>query len=135
MKLELRINEDDRKKLDIPGPEWLMLDTDWVRDQPADYLMRWEAECGYAIERAINEMADAMSAHAVLVLLWLARKQGGYEAGGRDDDGDPEAFSALQHIRTMRVSARLFAEPKAGDADPPATTPEPSSEGDGSGTS
>lgn len=118
-KIELRIAEEDRKKLDIPGPEWLLLDTDWVRDQPAESLMRWEAECGYPIERALAEMANAMSARATLVLLWLARKQGGYNAGGRTDDGDPAPFEELLKIRTMRISARKYVEPEA-DADPPA---------------
>lgn len=134
MKIELRIEEEDRKKLDIPGPEWLLLDTEWVRDQPAERLMRWEAECGFAVERALAEIGSAMSAQGTLVLVWLARKQGGFNAGGRTDDGDPEPFAALSHVRTMRISARRF---KAVDADPPAeaTSQEPSSESGESATS
>lgn len=133
-KYEFRIADEDRNKLDIPGPEWLLLDSDWVRDQPADSLMRWEDECGYAIDLALAQIGPAMPAKTVLVLLWLARKQGGYPAGGRTHDGDPAPFDELKHVRTMRVSARMH---KAADADPPAeaTSQEPSSEGGGSATS
>jgi hypothetical protein len=133
-KFEFRIADDDRKKLEIPGPEWLLLDTDWVRDQPAERLIRWEAECGYSIDLAINQINLTMPAAATLVLVWLARKQGGYAAGGFDDDGDPTPFSSLQNIKTMRVALRAY---KAADADPPAeaTSPEPSSEGGESATS
>lgn len=127
MIIEVRIHEDDRKKLDIPGPEWLTLDFDWVRDQPAERLVRWEAECGHSIERALNEAGRSMTAAATLVLVWLARKQGGLDAGGRTDDGDPEPFIALKDLRTMRVDLRN----KAADVDPPAevTSPDSSSEG------
>jgi hypothetical protein len=133
-KFEFRIADDDRKKLDIPGPEWLVLDTDWVRDQPAEYVIRWEGECGYSIEHALAQIGLTMPAKATLVLVWLARKQGGFDAGGRTDDGDPEAFDSLSHVRTMRVSLRAH---KAVDADPPvgATSSQPSSTGDESGTS
>jgi len=132
--IEIRMHEEDRKKLDIPGPEWLTLDFDWARDQPAERLVRWEAECGYSIERALNEAGKSMGSLACLVLIWVARKQGGLDAGGRTDDGDPEPFAALKDVRTMRVDLR---NKKAADADPPAEAsgPSSSSEDDGSATS
>lgn len=129
MIIELSMCTADRDRLG--GPEWIRLDTERVMDTPARDLIRWEAECGYPIERAMSDAADmAPPATATLILLWLARKQGGDLAGGIDEEtGRPEAFRRLLEVRTMRVRIRRAqdVEPapaeSEGDAVPPGSSP------------
>lgn len=124
MIIELKMADPDRKELG--GPEWLPLDIDRLLDTPADKLIRWESEAEFAIERAISELNGGRpTASAVLVLLWIARKQGGDLAGGQLDDGTPEPYARLESVRTLRVSirkARVQAE--SGDVDPPVRSSE-----------
>ena len=120
--------EADRS--DLGGPEWLRLDTDRLLDTPAKTLIRWEAETRYPIERAYNEInTGAIPAAAVLVLLWVARKQGGDSAGGMDEDtGKPEAYTRLADVKTMRVQIRSVRDPEPvedADAVPPENSPAP----------
>jgi len=126
--IELSMCEADRS--DLGGPEWLRLDTDRVLDTPGGTLIRWEAETRYPVERALG---DALSSNhppaaAVLVLLWLARKQGGVDAGGQDDDGRPESYTRLAQVKTLRTRIRSAREPEPtveDDAVPPETSPAP----------
>lgn len=133
---ELSLCEEDREQLG--GPEWVQLDTERVLDTPAGDLVRWEAECAYPIERALADLGNSTPpAASTLVLLWLARKQGGDLAGGIDEDtGRPESYRRLASVRTLRVRIRRarIAEPSEkiyvagqseGDAIPPASTPAP----------
>lgn len=124
MILELSMCEADRDRLG--GPEWVRLDTERLMDSPAADLMRWEAECAYPIERALSDAGNgAPPATSTLVLLWLARKQGGDPAGGIDEEtGRPEAYQRLLGVRTLRVRMRRGrdVEPE-GDAVPPGTLP------------
>lgn len=130
MLIDLLLCDEDRQR--YGAPEALLLDTERLRDQPAKMLIRWEAECGYSIERALAELisSDTPPAAAVMVCVWLARKQMGPDGGGQGDDGRPELYSALQDLKTMRLGYRLHQEPEpeqpepAGDdADPPAPSP------------
>jgi hypothetical protein len=116
MIIELSMCEADRETLG--GPEWIPLDVDRLLDTPADQLIRWEAETGYPIERAISQIETGRpQAAATLVMLWLARKQGGDLAGGQTDDGLPEPYARLATVRTLRVSIRSG---QGADVDPPA---------------
>lgn len=116
MIIELSMCEADRKTLG--GPEWIPLDVDRLLDTPAEQLIRWEAETGYPIERAISQLETGRpQAAAVLVMLWLARKQGGDLAGGQLDDGAPEPYARLAKVKTLRVSTRYA---KGADVNPPA---------------
>lgn len=119
MKIDLRLSDDDRKR--FGGPEWVTLDTERVRDNDARTLMRWEAECGL-IEAALDAIGGDLNTGHVLVLLWLARKQGGDLTGGQMDDGKPEPFTRLLDVHTLRIGMRLTP----GDAAPPDPS-EPSS--------
>lgn len=125
MKIDLLLGEEDRKR--YGAPEVLVLDPDQVRDNPARNLIRWEAETGYPIERALNQIeTDAPTASAVMVCVWLARKQAGADGGGQDDEGRPESFTSLADLRTLRIGTRVHVEPEqlaGGDVDPPATSP------------
>lgn len=125
MKLDILLCEEDRER--FGAPEVLVLDLDRVRDTPGRMLTRWEGETGYAIERALNELDYGAPAAAVLVCVWLARKQMGADGGGGvGDDGRPEPFSALGELRTLKAGVRSHVEPEpmaGGDAVPPATSP------------
>lgn len=141
MIIELSMCEEDRAALG--GPEWVRLDVERVMDTPARDLIRWEAECGYPIERAMDDIRDSRPpAASTLVLLWLARKQGGDLSGGQLDDGRPEPYTRLTSVRTLRVAIRrtrdvepapesddnkVYVAGLAGDTDaiPPASTPAP----------
>jgi hypothetical protein len=122
MLLDFLLCEEDREK--YRAPDALVLDTEKLRDQPASMLIRWEAECGYSVERALNEIvaSNTPPAAAVLVCVWLARKQMGADGGGQDDDGRPESYPALADLRTMRVGYRLHE--LEADALPPEPSPE-----------
>jgi hypothetical protein len=119
--LDFLLSEEDRER--FKAPDVLVLDTDKVRDQPAKMLIRWEAECGYSIERALNELvaSNTPPAAAVLVCVWLARKQMGADGGGQDDEGRPEAYASLADLRTIRVGYRLHE--LEADALPPESSP------------
>lgn len=124
MKIDLLLCEEDRQR--FGAPEVLVLDTDRVRNTPAGLLIRWEAETNYAIERALDQLGSGAPAAAVLVWVWLARKQMGPDGGGQSDEGRPEPFAALIELRTMLATVRLHVEPEqiaGGDAVPPATSP------------
>ncbi|MDG4784360.1 hypothetical protein O7626_00170 [Micromonospora sp. WMMD1102] len=129
MIIELRMCDEDREVLG--GPEWVQLDTERVMDTPARDLIRWESECGYPIEQAMADIRDSRPpAASTLVLLWLARKQGGDLSGGQLDDGRPEPYSRLASVRTLRVSIRRARDdepaPEAeADAIPPESAPAP----------
>lgn len=121
--IEVRMCDEDRKE--YGGPEWTTLDVDRLFDSPAALLERWEAETGYAIERAAAECALAFPpAKAVRTIVWLARKQHGANADAIDDDGQPEPFARLQDLKTMKVRIRDVA----GDADPPDQSEQPTPE-------
>lgn len=131
--IEIRLCDEDREK--YKGPEWTSLDVEALFDTPASLLERWEAETGYPVERAIADCAEAFPpAIAVRVLVWLARKQHGSNAGVFTN-GEPERFADLADIRTIKVRMRAAED----DADPPdqseQTTPEPSSTDDPSASS
>lgn len=114
--IELSMCAEDRKALG--GPEWIPLDVDRLLDTPAETLIRWEAETGYPIERAISQIETGRpQSAATLVMLWLARKQGGDLTGGQLDDGTPEPYVRLAKVKTLRVSIRSA---QGADADPPA---------------
>lgn len=121
--IEFRLSDKDRERLG--GDEWLPLDLSRLYDEPAHRLERWEAECGYAIDRACAELVRGRPpAKAVRVLVWIARKQTG--DGSDPDSGQPEAFAKLQDLRTLPVQFRDRVEPEAADAVPPAESePEP----------
>lgn len=123
MKIDITLSDEDRER--YKAPETLLLDMDRLRDQPARMLMRWEAECGYSIERALTEITVSATppAAAVLVCVWLARRQMGADGGGQGDDGQPEAYATLADLRTMRVGYCRHVEPEA-DALPPESSPE-----------
>lgn len=126
MIIELNMCDADREALG--GPEQLRLDTERVLDTPADILIRWEAECGYPIEGALKQIRTSTpEAAAVLVVLWLARKQAGPDGGGQSDDGVPEPYRALAKVKTLRVGTRFVFDDQPEDADaiPPASTPAP----------
>ncbi|MDG4784433.1 hypothetical protein O7626_00535 [Micromonospora sp. WMMD1102] len=130
MIIELRMCDEDRAVLG--GPEWVQLDTERVMDTPAKDLIRWEAECAYPIEQAIRDIRDSRPpAASTLVLLWLARKQGGDLAGGVDEaTGQPERYARLMSVRTLRVATRAAVQPEPApeaevDAIPPESTPAP----------
>lgn len=128
VKIDLLLCDEDRKRFD--APEFLVLDTEQLRDQPAGNLIRWEAETRYPVERALDEIltSSAPPAAAVLVCVWLARKQMGADGGGVDDNGRPEAYSALAELKTMRLGIRNHVEETIGDdADPPEESPDTSS--------
>lgn len=120
MKIDLRLCDEDREK--FGGPEWVTLDIDRVRDTDARTLIRWEAECNGSIEAALSSIYGEITAGQVIVLMWLARKQGGDLTGGQLDDGTPEPYSRLLAIRPFRVGMRRTP----GDAGPPDQS-EPSS--------
>lgn len=131
MKIELLLSDEDRQR--YRAPEVLILDTDRVHDTPARLLIRWEAEAGgYSIERALTELvaSNTPPAAAVVMAVWLARKQMGVDGGGVDEDtGRPEAYGALLDLRPHRVGIRAHAaEPVGDDADPPGSSPASSSE-------
>lgn len=125
MKIDLLLCDEDQKQ--YGAPDVLVLDMDRVRDTPARMLMRWEAETRYPIERALNQIvSDSPLAVAVLVCVWLARKQMGVDGGGQGDDGRPELFARLADLRTMRVGTRIHVDPEpldGGDVNPPAGSP------------
>lgn len=126
MKIDLSLCEEDRER--FGAPEVLVLDTDRVRDTPGRMLTRWEAETAYPIERALDDILNSGTppAAAVMVCVWLARKQMGADGGGQGDDGRPESYAALAELRTMRTGYSLHVEPEqlaSGDANPPATSP------------
>lgn len=125
MKLDLLLCKEDQER--FGAPDVLVLDEDRARDTPAGTLIRWENETGYAIERALNEIGPGAPAAAVMVCVWLARKQMGEVGGGITDDGRPEPFAALAELRTIRTGVRRHVEPEQlaadGDAVPPATSP------------
>nr|MDT0658023.1 hypothetical protein [Micromonospora sp. DSM 115978] len=128
MIIELQMCLEDRERLG--GPEWIPLDTDRVMDTPAAQLITWEAECGYPIEKALSTIgSNTPPAAAVLVLLWLARKQGGDLVGGHDPETRmPERYARLTGVRTLRVGYRYpdlaaaVDEPE-GDVVPPGDSP------------
>lgn len=128
--LELRLCDPDREK--YGGGEWIRLDVDKVFDLPGKTLRRYENQTGYAIERAVDLAGPGMPSVATQTLVWLARKQSGDNRN--NPSGEAEPFSALDDLKTIRVSIRRAADGDAepeDDVDPPApseqpeTTPEP----------
>lgn len=128
--IELRMCDSDRERWgDGPdGAEWMPLDVERLLDLPGKTLRRYEGETGYPIERAVDQAGPGMPAVACQTLLWLARKQNGLHRN--TPTGEVERFSALDDVKTMRVSLRRAAdeadEPE-DDADPPAPSEQPES--------
>jgi hypothetical protein len=122
--IELRLSDEDRARLG--GEEWIRFDTDKVMHTSARQLKTWEQQTNYPIDRAIASIGTGgMSAIAMQIVVWLARKQSGDNRNNQA--GTAEPFTALDDIMPMLVESRYAAdvpvEAEDDDVDPPDTTP------------
>lgn len=120
-KVVIRVRMSDADRDEYGGPEWVEYDHAIVEDMRASERIEIETTIGMSIPSWIDALAaDIYAAQPAKALLWLARRQ----AGLVDDWAKFDPHVARRHLTIREHRVPL----DGGDADPPASSPAPSTE-------